>query len=86
MVRFETMKVSVLLFGITRDIIGDRQVEVDLPEKAGVNVLKRVLIDHYPGLRQLDSMAVAVNNEYVRNDQPLHEKDEIALIPPVSGG
>ena len=86
MVNFEVMKIWVLLFGITRDIVGERQIEIELPVDSGTDLLKKILHEKYPDLDQLDSVAVAVNNEYVRQDQVLHEQDEIALIPPVSGG
>ena len=43
-------------------------------------------MERYPALRELSSLALAVNQAYARDKDPVHESDEIALIPPVSGG
>jgi len=40
----------------------------------------------YPEFSKLSSLAVAVNSEYAQDDVPLNRNDEIAIIPPVSGG
>lgn len=80
---------KVLLFGITRDIIGSS--ELDLPEQTAarlksVNELKEYITGEYPALNKLTSMAIAVNNEYAEGKALIRDTDEIALIPPVSGG
>ncbi|MEM6843315.1 MAG: molybdopterin converting factor subunit 1 [Bacteroidota bacterium] len=80
------MKLNILLFGITRDIIGQQKLRYDLPEGATVPYLVKHLKESYPKLHDLDSVMIAVNNEYGQQGQVLHEDDEIALIPPVSGG
>lgn len=51
-----------------------------------VGALKTYLGKTYPGLKELSSLAVAVNNSYAVDSQPITHFDEIALIPPVSGG
>ncbi len=80
---------TILLFGITRDIVGSSSLRVPdstaLPLKT-VAQLKAHLCDRYPELKKLSSLAVAVNNNYVSEDEPIDNFDEIALIPPVSGG
>ena len=78
---------TVLLFGVTRDIVGKGSTSIlsaDGIETVGD--LKRVLMERYPALRELSSLALAVNHSYARDNDPVHESDEIALIPPVSGG
>ncbi|OON66977.1 molybdopterin converting factor subunit 1 [Hymenobacter sp. CRA2] len=80
------MKLSIALFGITREIVGQPQLELTVPEGQSVQQLLAGLQQTYPALGELRSLAVAVNNEYAQPDAPLHERDEIALIPPVSGG
>lgn len=80
------MKLKVALFGITREIVGQSGLEITLPADHTVTGLLNQLRVHYPALSKLSSCAVAVNNEYVSPDHPLREHDEIALIPPVSGG
>ena len=80
------MQVRVLFFGILKDIAGKASDEVSLPEGATV----RDLLSHYAqdtklkGL--LDSIAVAVNQEYAAPTAGLRERDEVGLLPPVSGG
>ena len=80
------MKVNVLAFGIAKDIFGGYLVNVDLPEKSTTMHLKRSLEERYPRLKHLRSYMIAVNNEYASEDGLLTEHDEIAIIPPVSGG
>jgi molybdopterin synthase sulfur carrier subunit len=80
------MQLTILAFGITRDILGTPEMKLDLPEGATVESLKAELIRRYPAFGNLKALAVAVNSEYAQAGQTLHERDEIALIPPVSGG
>ena len=78
---------TVLLFGVTRDIVGKGSMSV--PDTDGIETvgdLKRLLMEQYPALRELSSLALAVNQSYARDNDPVNESDEIALIPPVSGG
>ena len=78
--------VSVLLFGITRDLTGRSSVSVSLSDGASVGDLLGQLHQAYPELTGIRSLLVAVNGEYAEADQLLAHHDEIALIPPVSGG
>jgi molybdopterin converting factor subunit 1 len=80
------MKCRIKAFGISREIIGDRFLEIELPGGYPVVNLKKELFSRYPKLTELRSLYVAVNNEYAADDLVLQEDDEIALIPPVSGG
>ena len=80
------MKLNILLFGITKDIVGQLKLDFEMPDQATVPQLVEQLKQQYPKLHDLDSVMVAVNNEYGQKEQTLHESDEIALIPPVSGG
>jgi molybdopterin synthase sulfur carrier subunit len=80
------MKVNVLAFGIAKDIFGGSSVEVVLPENGTTQNLKNSLEERFPRLKHLVSYMVAVNNEYASHESLLTERDEIAIIPPVSGG
>jgi molybdopterin converting factor subunit 1 len=74
----------ILLFGIAKDIAGTPVITAEgVTTVAG---LKTWLYDHYPALVQLRSMMIAVNKVYANDDHPLQPADEIAVIPPVSGG
>jgi molybdopterin converting factor subunit 1 len=78
--------INVLLFGITRDITGQNSVQQPLPPNARVADLIGQLQSQYPRLAEIRALLVAVNGEYADPDTPLTSTDEVALIPPVSGG
>lgn len=80
------MELTIHLYGITRDIIGGSKKSVQLPEGARVQDLLEQIRKDYPSLAELKSLLVAVNEEYAETDVVLTERDEVALIPPVSGG
>lgn len=80
------MKIQVLLFGIARDIVGSSQLTMDHGGKLDVKSFKDKLKAKYPKMNHLSYFKVAVNQEFAGDDHILHEGDEIALIPPVSGG
>lgn len=81
-----TQSLTVLLFGITRDLIGQSTVAVPVADGSRVGDLMRHLTDQYPSLANVKSILVAVNSEYADPDTLLSPSDEVALIPPVSGG
>jgi sulfur-carrier protein len=79
------MILKIKTFGISRDILGGREVELDV-NGTSVGDLRKALSSRYPELDKLNSLFIAVNQEYAPDENVLTEKDEIALIPPVSGG
>ncbi|WP_288428535.1 MoaD/ThiS family protein [uncultured Spirosoma sp.] len=79
-------QISVLLFGITRDLTGQSAVTLPLTEGARVSDLLESVHAQFPDLARIRSMMVAVNGEYAEPDLALSSSDEVALIPPVSGG
>ncbi len=80
------MKCKVKAFGITSDIVGAREVIIELSGSPRVRDIKIELFKHYPQLETLTSLFIAVNQAYAADDGELQEHDEIALIPPVAGG
>ena len=76
------MEVTVLLFAMLRERAGARQLTIELPEGARVRDALAALGDLAAGL----PLVMAVNREYAPEDQVLDAGDELALIPPVSGG
>jgi len=79
--------VRVKLFAILRDRAGVADLALDLPDGATVAQAKGPLLARLPLLADhLDRCGFAVNLAYVKPDVPLHDGDELALIPPVSGG
>jgi MoaE-MoaD fusion protein len=81
------MNVRVRLFAGMRERLGRSEIDLDLPEAADVAALQTQLATEYPGLG-LDQQrfTVTVNRAFARPDLVLHDGDEVALIPPVSGG
>jgi molybdopterin converting factor subunit 1 len=79
--------VHVFYFGLLKEFFdGDRDT-VEIPEPATVEHLLQLLHDR--GAADLPiwrHVAVAVNREYAQLQTPLHDGDEVALLPPVSGG
>jgi len=81
------MRVRVLFFGVLKDLAGKSSDWIELPDGA----LVRDVLEHYaarePRLREsLASLAVAVNQQYAGAETALKAEDEVALLPPVSGG
>ncbi|MBI5166825.1 MAG: molybdopterin converting factor subunit 1 [candidate division NC10 bacterium] len=81
------MKVRALYFSLGREAVGRRELVVEIPSGGTVAELWRSLVEEHPQLRNLSSsLMFAVNQEYVNPETPLKEGDEVAFIPPVSGG
>ena len=80
------MQIKVLAFGIAKEIFGGGSLQTELSDVQTVSALKEQLEEQFPRLRQLSSYMVAVNNEYAQPAMVLKAGDEVAIIPPVSGG
>ncbi len=81
------MTLTVKLFAAMADLAGSDSAEVDLPAGATVADLRRELGKQLPLARTLlIRSAVAVNHDVAENDRPVSAGDEVAVIPPVSGG
>lgn len=81
------MKLRVLLFAQCADIVGSRELSLNLEDGSTVGELVEHLVDKHPPMAGLvRSMMLSVNQEYVESEQILHDGDEVALITPVSGG
>jgi molybdopterin converting factor subunit 1 len=81
------MRVRVLFFGMLKDLAGKSSDWLDLPEGASVRDVLTSYESRIPRLREsLPSLALAVNQQYSGPDTKLKPGDEVALLPPVSGG
>lgn len=81
------MKVKVLFFGLTHDLTGLREDHIDLEEGSRLNDLRRSYEARFPRLRELaGSLLLAVNQQVADGVALLQEGDEVAFMPPVSGG
>ncbi|MBX9678287.1 MAG: MoaD/ThiS family protein [Gemmataceae bacterium] len=78
---------NVLLFARARDLMGKDCVEISLPTNATVAELRRALGEAFPALRQLLAhSAIAVGEDYAKDDVIIPPNVDAAVVPPVSGG
>jgi len=81
------MHLTILLFAAAKDHAGADSVSVELPTAATVATLRLELARRLPALSTLlTRSAIAVNHDFAENDRVLSPQDEVAIIPPVSGG
>ncbi len=81
------MRVSVRLFARLRDIAGTSNLERELPDGSTARELWDTLEAEFPELdRYRETVSTAINTEYSRMDHALTQGDEVAFLPPVSGG
>ena len=81
------VRVKVVLFAGYREAVGSSSLDIELDEGATVGGLALTMCGLYPGLPSDHGRIVAaVNEEYQHHDFALRDGDEVALIPPVSGG
>lgn len=81
------MRVRVLFFGLLKDICGGAGENLDLPAGSTVGALFDRYVQSFPRIASIaSSIVIARNREFAKRDDPLSEDDEVALLPPVSGG
>src|SRR3954468_24162771 len=81
------MRVQVLFFGQLKDLTGNAAESLALGERATVHDVLEHYSEKFPSILKLSpSLALSVNQEYAAKDAPLRDGDEVALLPPVSGG
>ncbi len=81
------MRINVRLFARLRDIAGAGEIATEVPDGATVRTVWDELSGEHPDLcAYRETVSAAVNAEYSRMDAPLGDGDEVAFLPPVSGG
>jgi molybdopterin converting factor subunit 1 len=81
------MRITIRLFAGLHDITGASRLERDVPDGSTVDTVWAVLAEEWPALApHRRSVSAAVNEEFARFTSPLHDGDDVALLPPVSGG
>lgn len=81
------MRVTVKLFARLKDLAGAAELVRDVPAPATVQTVWSSLVAELPALSTYEkAMSVAVNAEYARMGAAVNEGDEVAFLPPVSGG
>ena len=81
------MRVTVRLFARLRDIAGAAEMPREIARGATIGAVWRELAGEFPALAEYErSISSALNADYARMDAEVHDGDEIAFLPPVSGG
>jgi molybdopterin converting factor subunit 1 len=81
------MRVTVRLFARLRDLAGAGELVRDVAAPATVKTVWQTLVAEMPALREYErTMSVAVNADYAKMSAAVAEGDEVAFLPPVSGG
>jgi molybdopterin converting factor subunit 1 len=81
------MRVTIRLFARLRDLAGSGELVRDVPAPATVHTVWQTLVAEMPWLGDYErTMSVAVNADYSRMTAAVQEGDEVAFLPPVSGG
>ena len=81
------MRIRVLFFGVLRDVAGLREDSLDLPEGGRLETVFEHYAARFPRLREMaSSIVMAHNQQFSPLTVPLAEGDEVAFLPPVSGG
>ena len=81
------MRVTVRLFARLRDLVGNGELMRDAPAGATVRTIWEALVREYPAIAPYaETMSCAVNADYARMTTAVDDGDEVAFLPPVSGG
>ena len=81
------MEVAVKCFAWAREVTGEDEIVLDVPDGGTVADLRGQLIARYPVFSgRMEAIAVSVNQEFAGDSRSLSPHDEVALIPPISGG
>ena len=81
------MHITVLLFARLRDIVGTSKLQQEYPDGSTACVIWDALATDYTELGPYrETVSTAINAEYARMNQTLNDGDEVAFLPPVSGG
>lgn len=80
------MVISILAFGATKDIIGNKKITLKIDEDFNVKKLREVLLSRYKKLNTLPHLLIAVNLTYANDSKKIKQGDEVAIIPPTNGG
>lgn len=81
------MKVRARFFGLYRELVGSNQTELEIDDNSNLAKFKQKLLTVFPQLSKFkEVMLLAVNSEYGTSEQKIKDGDEIAVLPPLSGG
>ena len=79
-------KIKVKLFAILRERVGESEITITVPMGITVDYLNSEILKKYPQLKSFNKFVTSVNWKVTTGNTIISSKDEIALLPPVSGG
>ncbi len=78
---------SIKLFASLRQAMRSDEIKINIDNEITVSQMKKIVFESYPNLKKLNvPFLVAVNHKFAKDSVVINTKDEVALIPPVSGG
>ena len=77
--------IEIKCFGVAKEIVEGNVVRLET-SSLSVEELRKQLLNDYPDFSTIKGFMVAVNQEYATDDMTINSSDEVAIIPPVSGG
>ena len=80
------MTINLIAFGIAKDILGQRQLQIEVETDAKISDLKGKLIEQFPEFGKLAKLSFAINETYQPDDFRLSANVAVVIIPPVAGG
>ena len=81
------MRIRVRCFAWAQEITGAEDIELEIPDGGTVAELRDRIAQKFPSLTgKMESLAISVNQEFARDRDVIRPEDEVALIPPISGG
>jgi len=78
--------IKVKLFASSRELLGKDEIRVSLDNQTTVGDLKKMIVEMHPSLSKKPVFVVAVNHKVVDDSTIINHLDEVAILPPVSGG
>ncbi len=82
----KTITMTILTFGVARDIVGSDRFDLTVPPGTTTTSLKRLIRQAHPGFDQVADFAIARNATYAGPEEIILPTDEVVILPPVSGG
>mmetsp|Transcript_12523 Transcript_12523/g.18913 ORF Transcript_12523/g.18913 Transcript_12523/m.18913 type:complete len:82 (+) Transcript_12523:210-455(+) len=81
------MLINIKFFASAREVVGIHSLSLDVEADCDTDTLRNILLEKFPQLTDsIHEISIAVNKKYIQGVQVLQPNDEIALIPPISGG